>query len=82
MILFFKYLYNIVDPLCWPKSLFRFFCNILWKNSNEYFGQPHYNNPAIKKPSLPDFAYRLVFSSLPEREFIELSIFKFQIQIV
>ena len=27
--------------LGWPKSSFRFFCNILWKNQNELFGQPN-----------------------------------------
>ena len=26
--------------LGWPKSLFRFFCAMLQKNSNESFGQP------------------------------------------
>ena len=25
--------------LGWPKSSFVFFCNILWKNQNEFFGQ-------------------------------------------
>ena len=25
--------------LGWPKSSFRFFCNISWKNPNELFGQ-------------------------------------------
>ena len=28
--------------LGWPKSSFGFFCNILWKNPNELFGQPRY----------------------------------------
>ena len=27
--------------LGWPKSSFGFFCNILWKNTNELFGQPN-----------------------------------------
>ena len=27
--------------LGWPKSLFRFFCKMLWKNLNELFGQPN-----------------------------------------
>ena len=27
--------------LGWPKSSFRFFCNILWKNTNELFWQPN-----------------------------------------
>lgn len=27
------------DQLGWPKSVFRFFCNILWKNLNEHFGR-------------------------------------------
>ena len=27
--------------LGWPKSLFGFFSNILWKNTNELFGQPN-----------------------------------------
>ena len=29
-----------VNMLGWPKSLFRFFCAMLQKNSNESFGQP------------------------------------------
>ena len=27
--------------LGWPKSSFGCFCNILWKNTNELFGQPN-----------------------------------------
>ena len=27
--------------LGWPKDAFGFFCNILWENLNELFGQPH-----------------------------------------
>lgn len=27
--------------LGWQKSSFRFFCNILWKNLNDLFGQPN-----------------------------------------
>ena len=29
------------EILGWPKSSFRFFCSILWKNLNELFGQPN-----------------------------------------
>ena len=32
--------YTFVYELGWPKSLFRFFCNIVWKSLNELFGQP------------------------------------------
>ena len=32
--------------LYWPKSSFRFFCNILWKNPNKVFGQSNkYHSP-------------------------------------
>ena len=30
-----------VHILGWPKSLFKFFWKILWKNPNEPFGQPN-----------------------------------------
>ena len=30
--------------LGWPKGLFGFFCNILWKTSSELFGQPNISN--------------------------------------
>ena len=32
--------YMFVYELGWPKSLFRFFCNIVWQSLNELFGQP------------------------------------------
>ena len=36
----FEMLYSIcVYVLGWPKTSFGFFCNILWKNLNELFGQ-------------------------------------------
>ena len=31
----------ILYILGWPKSLFGFFCKIIWQNSNELFGQPN-----------------------------------------
>ena len=31
----------IVLILAWPRSSFRFFCKMLWKNSNELLGQPN-----------------------------------------
>jgi len=34
-------LWNSLYMLGWPKSSFRFFCNILWKNPNELSGQPN-----------------------------------------
>ena len=36
-----NYSSHIVFTLDWPKSSFTFFCNILWKNPNELFGQPN-----------------------------------------
>ena len=37
-----------IKTLGWPKSSFRFFCNSLWKNPNELFGQ---SNP-IKRTEI------------------------------
>ena len=42
--------FGIIYPrssIGWPKSSFGFFCNILWKNPNEYFGQPNIFSPVI-----------------------------------
>ena len=33
---------NVIEKLLgWPKSSFRFSCNIIWKNMNELLGQPN-----------------------------------------
>ena len=32
---------HILYILGWPKSLFGFFCKIIWQNSNELFGKPN-----------------------------------------
>ena len=32
--------YTFVYELGWPKSLFRFFCNIVWKSLNEFLANP------------------------------------------
>ena len=34
----YSYIYKYMYLLGWPKSSFRFFCNISWKNPNELFG--------------------------------------------
>ena len=57
--------YKIVNILDWSKSSFEFFCEILWKNQNESFGQPSSSLCCIFGPCCLFYIYNSVYLLIP-----------------
>ena len=43
---------TILSPLGWHKNFFGFFFKLVWKNTNELFGQPSSMTPVVKQQAI------------------------------